>query len=219
MTSTPDLSTYRAIHAALRRGAHDVHAAVGTLDPADRRRTRALARWWQGYAGEVLLHHTIEDDVFFPELVRQVPAAGQLIQRTDGDHAHLDEVMTGITAALSSITAPGSLDRAGQLLAELAAHMDEHLDFEDDDILPLFEAHFTAEEYEALDARAVKATGISKQAAFTVPFVAASVDPATRDRLLAEAPGPFRVLYRLTRGRYARLTALALGPTAVPVAA
>jgi hemerythrin-like domain-containing protein len=219
MTSTPDLSIYRAIHAALRRGAHDVHAAVAALDPADRRRTRALARWWRGYAGEVLLHHTIEDDIFFPELVRQVPAAGQLIQRTDGDHAHLDEFMTGITAALSAVDAPGALERAAELLAELATHMDEHLGFEDDEILPLLETRFTAEEYEALDSRAAKATGISAQAAFTVPFVAASVSDAERQRLLGQAPAPFRVLYRLTRGRYARLTALALGPAREPVAA
>src|SRR4051812_35645993 len=77
MSSTPDLTTYRAVHAALRGSAH-------AMTGADTR-TKAFAKYWKGYAGEVLAHHTVEDDYFFPALVARVPFAAGLIERTDAD--------------------------------------------------------------------------------------------------------------------------------------
>jgi len=97
------------------------------------------------------------------------------------------------------------------VLRDLAAHMDAHLDFEDADILPLYVRHFTAEEYDALNARALKSLGIGKQAAFTVPFIALSITPAEREHVLGEAPAAFRLLFRMTRRRHARLVATAFG--------
>ena len=72
--------------------------------------------------------------------------------------------------------------------------------------------HFTAEEYAALDQRAMKSQPLSKQTAFTVAFVAAAMAPDTLRAVLAEAPLPFRVLYRLTRRSFARLEAQVFGP-------
>jgi len=62
-------------------------------------------------------------------------------------------------------------------LRALADHMDAHLAFEDAEILPLFQHRFTAEAYEALEARAHKSLGVGTQAAFTVPFLSAAVGP------------------------------------------
>ena len=46
----------------------------GTLEATDRRRLGAFRTYFNGYAGEVLAHHTIEDDYFFPALTEQVGA-------------------------------------------------------------------------------------------------------------------------------------------------
>jgi len=212
--TTPDLTTYRAVHVALREAASRMAAAAGTLRVSDWRRIDAFARYWKGYAGEVLAHHTIDDDTFFPALVERCPVAGDLIARADADHLHLDELMTAVDGAVAELQrgmGPGELP---ELLGQLAVHMDEHLGFEDEDILPLFERHFTGEEYDALEEAAQKALGISKQAAFTVPFVLHWVDPAVAEDLIAKAPVAFRALYRLTRRRHQRLGATALGSLA-----
>jgi hemerythrin-like domain-containing protein len=216
MNDAPDLTVYRAVHTGVRRAAHDLAAAVVELDPTDRRRTAALARWWRGYAGEVLVHHTVEDHHFFPALVDRVPSAVALIARTDADHAHLDELMAGLTEAFGALRAGGAgaaaaRGRALPLTGELARHMDEHLDFEDAEILPLFEAHFDGAEYEALDAAATKSLGLNRQLAFSVPFVVSAIAPDDLTRVLATAPAALRVVYRLTRRSHARLTAAALG--------
>jgi hemerythrin-like domain-containing protein len=208
MTTAPDLSTYRAVHTALRRAPHRLAESARTLDPADRRRVKAFARYWRGYEGEVVAHHTIEDDSFFPALIERVPVAAELIERTDADHERLDELMEACSASIARIEGGAGASELTTLIAALrglADHMDQHLGFEDADILPLFERHFTGDEYAALEEQAQKSLGIGAQAAFTVPFVAAALAPPERERIMAAAPTPFRVLYRLTRGRHARL--------------
>ena len=177
-TLTPDLTSYLTVHRCLRAA--------------------ALARYWKGYAGEVLAHHTIEDVIFFPALVERVPVAAELIGRTDKDHDHLDHLMEEIGQAMAALAAGDDAGRVTPLLADLAEHMDAHLGFEDEDVLPLFERHFTAAEYAALDEQALKHLGLGKQAAFTVPFVMHWVDDARRG--------------------HARLTEAALGDLARPEA-
>lgn len=214
MTTTPDLTNYHAVHTALRRGTHALAVAATDLDPADRRRAQAFARYWKGFAGEVLAHHTIEDDVMFPALIERAPVAAELISRTDADHERLDELMTAVAAEVEELVAGRIAPALASELRELAILMDTHLDFEDAEVLPLFERHFTAEEYSELDDQAAKALGLSKQAAFTVPFIASMLDPDVRDRVFGDAPAAFKLLYRATRRSHARLADRALGPVA-----
>jgi hemerythrin-like domain-containing protein len=217
--TTPDLTTYRAVHTALREAASRMAAAAGTLRRSDWRRIDAFSRYWKGYAGEVLAHHTIEDDTFFPALVERCPVGADLVVRTDADHHHLDELMTAIDRAVARMVRGEGPGELADLLGQLAVHMDEHLGFEDEDVLPLFERHFSGEEYAGLEVEAQKALGIGKQAAFTVPFILYWQGEADASHLIAEAPGAFRVLYRLTRRRHARLAKTALGALAVAVTA
>ncbi len=217
-TGTPDLTAYRCVHRALRVGASSLAEGATALPGADEARRRAYARYWRGYAGEVLAHHTIEDDFFFPALVERVAVAGDLITRTDADHHHLDDLMDAIGAAVDHVRRGDPAPELAVLTRELAEHMEEHLDFEDRDVLPLFERHFDAEEYEAVDAAAMKSLGIGRQAAFTVPFVVSTMTPEQVAKVLGGAPMPMRVLYRLTRGSHARLTERAFGRPLVGVA-
>lgn len=223
MSTTPtapaDLRGYRAIHTALRDAAHAMAAAAPTLTAAEPRRLAAFRSYWKGYAGEVLAHHTTEDDVVFPELVARAPALAALMDRTDADHHHLDVLMEDVTAALGTIADGAPADRAAGLLRAIADHMDEHLDVEDREILPVIEVSFTQEEYDALEEKALQIIGIGAQAAFTIPFLAASVDDATRAALLGDAPLPVKVILRLFEGRHAKMAALALGAPRVVAAA
>lgn len=214
--SAPDTSDYRVIHHCLRIAPHLVAAAVVEVATGDVRRARALQRYWIGYAGEVLAHHTVEDEVFFPRLVERVPVVAEHLAQVDGDHHRLDVLMDACSDALARFAAtagPAEADDAADVLRELARHMDQHLDFEDEDLVPLFGRHFTAQEYEELTEAAMKGLSI-KQALFSVPFIMHWTTPADRDRLLAEAPLALRLIYRLTRTRHARLTELALGRAA-----
>jgi hemerythrin-like domain-containing protein len=213
--TTPDLTSYYAVHAALRGGANLLATGAATLDRRDRRRLSAFRKFWAGYVGEVTAHHTIEDKYFFPALAAQVPVAGELIGRLDQEHHELDALMAAVTDAIDGVaTDAATTQPLVDALDALAAHMDAHLDVEDADILPLFARHFTSDEYVVLEQQAHKAMGIGKQAAFSVPFIVSYMTPEVRDHQLRNAPAALRVLWRLTRGRYARLTTAAFGAAA-----
>ncbi|HEX2576153.1 MAG TPA: hemerythrin domain-containing protein [Aquihabitans sp.] len=209
----PDITNYRMVHRAIRAGAHRLADAAATMDPADRRRALAVAQWGEGYLGELHAHHTIEDDFFFPALVRKVDEAGDLIARTDADHAEMTDLMARLEPQFALLAkreadlhVPGGL---AQTLARLAMLMDDHLDFEDAEILPLFASRFSVHEYEALDQQALKSLGLGKQAMFTVPFIVAAASAEEHAEMLAGAPVPMRVLHRLAKRGYERRTALA----------
>ena len=212
--TVPDLTTYRAVHAAIRQAPHRMGRAVLELRPADHRRVDAFARYWRGYAAEVLAHHTIEDDIFFPALAERVELARAHVQRTDAEHNLLDELMARCANGIAVLQRDAGhpvRERVSDDMHALGVVMDEHLDFEDDHVLPLFAEHMDHTEYAALEERASKAMGISAQAAFAVPFVVDAVDAETRAHLFATAPAALRVLYRVCRRRHARLAILALG--------
>ena len=82
-------------------------AAAPTLTATEPKRLAAFRAYWKGYAGEIIAHHTTEDDVVFPELVRRAPQLAELMDRTDADHRHLGELMDDVTTALGAIT-PGA---------------------------------------------------------------------------------------------------------------
>ena len=220
MHDAPDTTDYSVIHHCIRVAPHRMVAALADFAEGDREQATAFARYWTGYATEVLAHHTVEDEIFFPQLIQRVPVVAGHLERVEGDHHRLDELMSAAAQAVERLratpTGPAAADAAA-VIDELAGLMDSHLDFEDEDLVPLFGRHFTAAEYEALTQQAMQHLRL-REALFTVPFVMHWTDAAGREKLLAEAPLPMRVIYRLTRGAHTRLAERALGRAAAPQA-
>jgi len=215
MSTAPDTTAYRAVHRALRVAPRRLAAGARSIGGGDRRRVAAVAKYWRGYQGETLCHHTIEDDIVFPALLRRVPEAAGLLDQTDEDHHELDRLMAACTAAVDGLDPWGEVAQLHELadrLDRLADLMDRHLDLEDAEIIPLVETWFTADEFEQLEQQANKAIGLGKQAFFTIPFIVGEMPDDERKRLMADAPLPLRLLYRLVRLPHARLAALALRP-------
>jgi hemerythrin-like domain-containing protein len=214
MTDAPDLTTYHSIHAALRSTSRAFRDAVADVPATDPARARALAWWFEGFASELHHHHTVEDEVFFPAVARLVPTYQEHGESLAADHGRMDDIIDALRVAVGRMADGLSWDRsrdeAVALAAELHALLEVHLDHEDGDVLPLFERHFTAAEYEQLEKRAVAGLSL-RQATFTVPWMLATMTPEEQQRLLADAPLPLVVVWRLFRGRYARRASLALG--------
>ena len=212
----PDLTEYRAMHAALR-SSNDrlVDAVVALHHTPDRTRARALQQWFRGYHDELVAHHRIEDTIFFPALADRIPTYAEHHQTLHDDHERLDELVGLVAPALDRLASAGPTpDADGALAVEVVGGlrdlMSGHLDFEDREILPLFERHFDAEEYGAFQAQARRTVSLRK-AIFFVPWLMASLEPAAAASLLQTAPLPLQLIYRATRRRYARLSAAAFG--------
>ena len=215
--NTPDLTSYLQVHRALRASNGQLVAALGTAVPTDvtQRAAKALHRWFAGYQGELRSHHEIEDRLFFPALAARVPAYAEYASTLSDDHHRLDTVIDRLDAAIATMaggtTQPNiARERALAHAVEMRDLMSEHLDFEDSDILPMFERNFGADEYADLDKQALKEIAV-RQALFTAPWWMATAEPEAAAKTLSEAPIALKVVYRLTRRRYARLTDRAFG--------
>ena len=221
MTDAPDTSTYYAIHRAMRITSGQLHAALAGMADEDRARAKALLRWVVGFCGELKAHHTVEDEIFFPAIAARVPTYQLHADELEGGHERLDELMDGLRLHLGRMAqgmawAPAHHE-ATSLAPELHELLESHLDLEDRDVVPLLERHFSAVEYGVLDGAAKKDLSL-KQAAFTLPWLMATLTVEEQRRLTAEAPIALLGIWKLTRNRYARSASYALG-TNVGVAA
>lgn len=208
-----DLTRYHLIHAAFRGGIARLVRATSADAPggSDAHRKKAIARYWKGYAGEIRAHHHVEDRFVFPELTRRVPSMAPKTDRTSHDHEDLDEMLADADAVMMLVAAGSDPRDAGKSMRAIGEHLQEHLDFEDAEILPVIETSFTRTEYEELDQQALKDLGVGKQAAFTVPFALAATTPDNYARIWDGAPLPLKVIWYLTRGSHARMVRTAFG--------
>jgi hemerythrin-like domain-containing protein len=204
----PDLTSYYAVHTAMRRSNESLVRSVGATEPGDTRRVTALAHWFDGYCAELRNHHHNEDGIVFPALRAKHEAFAELDTTLAAEHHRLDQVLDELAETFASwaVAADSSelQARALDLAVELHDLLRTHLDVEDADVLPMIAAAFTAAEYAELDKR-VKVHLDLRQAMFTVPWFMASVGPEAAAAALRTAPLALRLVYRATRRRYAKL--------------
>lgn len=214
--NTPDLTSYRLIHRAIRQGAARFAVAVGDVAEADRcDRGRQLARWYAGFEGELRTHHTVEDVFFFPALFERVPSLRGYLTRIDDEHHRLEELIAETRTAVGRLADPSvpfvdAVAAASTRAAELEELMDGHLDFEDAEILPLFTRHMDAADYDEVEGRAMASPKLG-ELKFTVPWMMANSTPDEQRHLLDSAPFVMKLLWLATRRGYDRMATAAFG--------
>ena len=152
-------------------------------------------------------------------MLERVPSATTLLGGLDADHHQLDPMIDRLAAGIDELADPHVPfepvhTEMTALTIALRDLLDRHLGIEDDDLLPLFHRNFSAAEYDGLHERAQKSlpkTGI----AFAVPWYVEALDEAGKQKALAEAPLPLRLVYRATRRSHLRLVAAAFGSAGV----
>ena len=158
MEPTPDLRFYLAIHAKLRADIARYVRAVERATEDERARRVALRRWATGFVGELLEHHHAEDEHLFPDLRARVPARGRSSTASTATTAHgraarpLDRRGAGTDRSGPSLRgrpprAAGGVRRAARPPRCAPA-------VEDADVLPLFVRHYSAAEFDAVQAAA-----------------------------------------------------------------
>jgi iron-sulfur cluster repair protein YtfE (RIC family) len=221
--TTPDLTHYHAVHRQQRTDTAPLVVALETAKAIDRRRSGRLlplAKWATGLGHELHVHHTVEDNIFFPAVVERVPAMLALFDQLDADHVVVSDLLERLGPSVAAVADPSfpmadARDAALSVAVELRDLLQRHLDVEDDEVLPAITHHFTSDEFEALTALATKSLP-KKGITFAVPWNVESVtDLEVRATMLAAAPLPLRVLYRLTRRSYLRLVDAAFDGVAV----
>ncbi|WP_103258276.1 hemerythrin domain-containing protein [Tabrizicola aquatica] len=107
-----------------------------------------LSRLGSRLLGDLMGHHQIEDDVYFPELARLEPQIARGFEMLDADHHALhgliDRFVTGANAVLAATRDAPQREATGRFLADLAGFdhlLARHLADEEDLVLPVVLKH------------------------------------------------------------------------------
>jgi iron-sulfur cluster repair protein YtfE (RIC family) len=151
-------------------------------------------------------HHLAEDELLWPKLCARVPAESVAVARMESAHQSIAEATTRVRAMLPSwVRAPeaSATERLAIAVEELSSRTGEHLADEESAVVPLINAHVTAQEWRAITARgaAFMSRRNVKLALVLGGMVLDGSPDEVRRRFLAGVPLPQRLLVRLLSDR------------------
>jgi iron-sulfur cluster repair protein YtfE (RIC family) len=193
-----DFTLMYAAHDAFHRDLRRLTAAVEAGQTAD----PAVRTGWATFKNQLHVHHTAEDTSLWPPLRQKVtrPEDVAVLDAMQAEHARIDPLLSQVDASLAASGRAGLAGHAGMLAETLTAHM-KH---EEDQALPLVEAHLGPAGWAAFRKATGKIQGLRGGAEF-FPWMLDGAPASTSKRVLGMLPPPARLLYRAVwRPRYAR---------------
>lgn len=213
MTTTPELGTdgraawqMPLIHRIFRTAFREVRRRVPEVPPTGTVRARALADHLGFTLDGLHHHHTTEDELIWPLLLRRVGPDAPLVARMEEQHHAIDEAVGRVRACVTPWAERPGAATAGPLVAAidtLLAVLEHHLDEEEREVVPLIDQHLTREEWEEMGR-----TAFDKFEPRERPIAMGQLlEVATQDearRMFAELPVPVRVLWAVAGKRQYR---------------
>jgi hemerythrin-like domain-containing protein len=201
---------YRA-HFAFRRDLAKFEAAVRRTPVEAADSWRALAARWAIFAEVLHHHHTIEDVMIWPVLLRRTEADGDiegtaLLHAMEAEHEHIDPSLEGCAAGFTAMVEHPCDDHRNALDVHVTSArqlLADHLRHEETEAIPLIMRAMTAQEWEASEAYATQ--GVSpRKLVELVPWMVEGMSPELLAREVAGAPRAMRLLLKLFRRRWVR---------------
>jgi hemerythrin-like domain-containing protein len=207
--STPDLLVVTLIHESLRTDATRLSASITALEPADRsQRLAGMRAFFEQYCDQLRLHHSHEDNLFFPAL--QAALGADMIPTSElaAQHETLDAELQATSEGLAGLADPAGDFEANRAelannMSSLVAHLDAHLALEEATVLPRIQSSLSPSSYKQLEAQARRQT-TRPQARFLIPWLVAHATPQQRAALFKAAP-PLRLVNWFDRPYYRHL--------------
>jgi hemerythrin-like domain-containing protein len=206
----PDLVTYQLVHAAMlrdvQRFAYLAERVAAGATPVSRDRAHAMRDYLRLLFAAITHHHEGEDAIVWPVIADRVADPAAMAQLTV-DHQQLDPLFDEVLVAAERLTVEPTSRLAADELAgwmrRLATGLDAHIALEEQLIFPALREQVSLAEYEQMEGR-IRKDGSLADMTFVVPWMAAVATADQRERALAKAGWPFRVLLAATRRGYAR---------------
>jgi hypothetical protein len=210
---TREMST---VHDALRRDLSRATAALSsTPPPADAQRAAIAGhvRWMMDF---LHAHHAGEDEGLWPLVRASNPAAGDMLDEMDADHARIGPQVDHVHIAAATYAADAS-DAARQGLATaialLRSVLDPHLRREEDEMMPVVSASITHSQWEAFTNNTFVKSKSKRELGQEGHWLIDSLDPERYDLTVhAVSAVPRFILIHAMAGRYRRECAARWGP-------
>jgi hemerythrin-like domain-containing protein len=203
----PDTHEMVVTHRASRRESRVLAAQVPRVRAGDVGRARVLADHLTDYLLALHLHHSAEDEFLWPLLLARLDLEADRVRRMEEQHERLAAGMARMNE-LAPVWAKHadveSRDALSVLLAEHVVILNEHLDDEEQHVLPLVEQHVSVCEWDKLSEH-FAAHMPREKLLFFMGAVLEDADRRERAHLLGSLPLPARLAWHTVgRVKYAR---------------
>ena len=214
-----DTSVMPTLHTFFRRETRLAGGVVRRVASGDTARAAVVADHLDFVVRALHHHHGIEDRLMWPRLLERVPEElAPLVHLMESQHERVDALLQEAEAVLPAFRARADAadrDALAGVLEELHGHLVEHLDAEEQRLLPVAARTLTQAEWDEMGEAGRSGTS-RKDLTLAFGMYQYEGDPAVLAQMLAEAPAPVRfVVQRLSRRAFRR-HALRVHGTATP---
>ncbi|HET6876720.1 MAG TPA: hemerythrin domain-containing protein [Jatrophihabitans sp.] len=198
----------RTIHSAFRRELRLAPDLIRSVEHGDRLRANLVATHLDLLDRFLHHHHTVEDDLLWPKLLERVPAEiAPMVELMEAQH----HTVAALLAQTVDLRDAWRQDADGSRAAELAGvyarlhdALVEHLDAEEQHVMPLVESCITHKEWAAIGKAAQRGTSL-KDGPRTLGMLAYDGDPQVLRDMLCGVPTPVRgLVLKMGRRAYAK---------------
>lgn len=214
-TATGAAAEMRTIHSAFRRELRLAPDLLRSVEHGDRLRAGLVATHLDLLDRFLHHHHSIEDDMLWPKLLVRVPAEiAPVVELMESQHETVAELLEQTAVLRAEWRKDADASRAAQLAAVYARLHDalvEHLDAEEQHVMPLVESCITAKEWARIGKAAQRSTPL-KDGPRMLGMLAYDGDPDVMREMLGSVPGPARgIVLKVGRRAYAKHAARVYG--------
>jgi hypothetical protein len=199
----PDTHDMIVVHRIFRRESELMPRLIRAVPDGGTARARVLADAFADYQMGLHFHHSGEDELVWPLLLARVDLEADLVLRMEAQHEVVARTLTEAARLIAAWRSAPSAVTAAPLIAALTEHraaLLEHLDDEEEYVLPLIAEHLTVAEWARLGERFSDEAPKDKLL-FFLGMVLEDASPAEREAMMANLPGPARLLWRVV-GQY-----------------
>ena len=196
MTDTRDMVL---VHRVFRREFGLLPLMVRGVADGDVRAAARVARHAREMTDALHHHHHNEDELLWPRLLERAPLDADLVARMQAQHAAMAEILRRVQTVLPAWPRTARSRDASTLadaFTELAAGLGEHLDSEEQQVLPIVARTITPPEWGELAQRGFAAMP-KRRALVFLGHILSSASPAEQTRFLHRVPPKVRLAYRL----------------------
>jgi hemerythrin-like domain-containing protein len=197
------------VHRAFRRESRMLGELIAAVPDGDTERAAILGQHVVWYEAGLTNHHQGEDQQLWPLLHQRASVDAAIVLRMERQHGQVADTLAAVLAVLPAWQASATAESRDLLVSTIASHrrvLIEHLDDEENHLLPLAARHLTSPEWAALGEHFLATTPKSQ----LLLFLGAVLEEATADEraaLLGALPPVARLAWwGVGRRRYASYT-------------
>lgn len=185
-----EMSMNKVIHGAFRRDLDRFTAALSAFPAGDTTRARRLGAAWVNFDDQLTYHHEGEHTIAWPAL-RSVGVPDDTLAAMDAEHDAMAAALADARAAMAALTRTAGAAEAGTALAAvrtLADRTAEHLDHEEAELEPVYQAQRDTPEIRAMGKAFGKVSPTRGGRFFA--WVLDGASPEEQAAVRREVPGP-----------------------------